>query len=342
MFDFHLLIVDWYKQNKRDLPWRNTNNPYKIWLSEIILQQTRVDQGLAYYERFVNQFPNITDLANASEQEVLKLWQGLGYYSRARNLHASAKIIVNNYEGIFPQSYDTIIKLKGIGPYTAAAIASFAFNESKAVLDGNVYRVLSRIFDIEIPIDSSQGMRFFNELAQSLIPQIDPATYNQAIMEFGALKCVPQNPTCETCPFNDRCLSLERKSVMQRPVKTVKIKIKKRYFNYLIYKHEEDIIIQQRKIKDIWQHLFEFPLIETETSRVLDKNELGNLTPIFVSEEIKHILSHQHIYARFYHFNAIPKQLSKDWIKIKLNELHHFPFPKLIENYIQNFTLYLS
>jgi len=205
MADFHLLITDWYRQNNRALPWRSTKDPYSIWLSEIILQQTRVEQGTAYYLKFVTKYPTVRDLAAAEEQEVLNLWQGLGYYSRARNLHATAKFITNELNGEFPPNFNGLKQLKGVGDYTAAAIASFAYKEPVAVVDGNVYRVLSRVFDLETPIDSTLGKRQFSELAQALISKTDPDTHNQAVMEFGALQCTPSNPSCEACPLIGMC-----------------------------------------------------------------------------------------------------------------------------------------
>ena len=225
MTDFNLLITNWYRQNKRDLPWRLTTDPYKIWLSEIILQQTRVDQGLSYYLKFVKEFPTIQALANASEQQVLALWQGLGYYSRARNLHFTAKTISNELNGKFPNSFTSLKKLKGIGDYTAAAIASFSYNEITPVVDGNVYRVLSRVFNIATPIDSSQGKKLFYELAGELISKENPGEFNQSIMEFGALWCKPQNPKCEDCPLQENCLAFENDTVKLLPVKDKKIKI---------------------------------------------------------------------------------------------------------------------
>ena len=228
-------LTSWYLQNKRDLPWRKTKNPYKIWLSEVILQQTRVVQGLPYYENFVNSFPTVFDLAKADEQQVLKIWQGLGYYSRARNLHHTAQYISENLNGEFPKTYNELIKLKGIGSYTASAIASFCFDEKVAVLDGNVYRVLSRYFGVETDISSSKAKKEFQNLADEVLDKNRPALFNQAIMEFGALQCVPKNPNCEVCVLNDSCLALKDKKVAQLPVKVKKTKVKKRFLNYLIF-----------------------------------------------------------------------------------------------------------
>ena len=263
MLQFQELITHWYHQNKRNLPWRTTKNAYVIWLSEIILQQTRVEQGLPYFNKFLQHYPSVSDLATADEQEILNDWQGLGYYSRARNLHKTAKEVVEIYKSEFPSTYNELLKLTGIGPYTAAAIASFAFDEAKAVVDGNVYRVLSRVFDIEEAIDSTQGKKTFELLANELIDKKNPAIYNQAIMEFGALHCVPVNPDCATCPLQFQCLAYANKTITERPVKSKKTKVTPRYFVYLIeLSPSQTIRIEKRKEKGIWQHLYQFPLVE--------------------------------------------------------------------------------
>ena len=337
MTDFHLLITDWYRQNKRDLPWRKTQNPYFIWLSEIILQQTRVDQGMNYYLKFTKNYPTIEKLAHASEQEILNDWQGLGYYSRARNLHFTAKYVYHELNGEFPTSFNELKKLKGVGPYTAAAIASIAYNEPVAVVDGNVYRVLARIFNIDLPVDSSEGIKAFQELANELLPPSNASEFNQAMMEFGALQCTPVNPQCTNCPFEDSCLSSKSSLILERPIKSKKTKVRKRFFYYSIFQENDMIVIQKRVQKDIWQHLYEFPLHETENQ--LSEKELlrlfglqeSSLTKI--SKEFKHILSHQHIYARFIHFNQIPKTHSKAMIHKK--ELTDFPLPRLIDRYLE-------
>ncbi|EPR73210.1 A/G-specific adenine glycosylase [Winogradskyella psychrotolerans RS-3] len=233
--DFNHKLITWYSDKKRELPWRETSNPYYIWLSEIILQQTQVKQGLPYYDAFVTQYPTIFDLANASETSILKLWQGLGYYSRARNLHFTAKHIVNELDGKFPNTYKDLLKLKGVGDYTASAIASIAFNEVAAVVDGNVYRVLSRYFGIETPINSTLGIKEFKSLASTLIDHKQPATYNQAIMEFGAIQCKPKNPDCTVCPFQDSCVALQNQMVDVLPVKLKKTKVTVKYFNFLVF-----------------------------------------------------------------------------------------------------------
>ena len=261
---FYKKLIYWYLQNKRELPWRTTTRPYFIWLSEIILQQTRVNQGIPYYLKFVKSFPTIEILANASEENVLKLWQGLGYYSRARNLHLTARYITNQLNGVFPNNYKELIKLKGVGDYTASAISSICFNEPRAVVDGNVYRVLARVFGIDIPINSSRGINEFKNLAQQLVDTKQPGIYNQAIMEFGARYCVPQNPNCNTCIFNDRCIAFQKQLVSELPVKLPKTSIINFFFNYIVIISEDDkTVLRQRTEKGIWQKLYEFPLIET-------------------------------------------------------------------------------
>ena len=331
MHDFSLLIADWYRQNKRDLPWRKTKDPYLIWLSEIILQQTRIEQGLRYFDTFKQNYPTIHDLAEANEQQVLNDWQGLGYYSRARNLHATAKYVSIELNGRFPQTHDEIIKLKGVGPYTAAAISSFAFNESKAVVDGNVYRFISRLFDIDQAIDSTQGKKRFQEIADQLIQEVNPSIHNQAMMEMGSLVCKP-TPLCGQCPVSHKCLALEAKTVRDRPVKEKKTKVRKRYFHYLIFESEGRIAIEQRTGKDIWQHLFQFPLLETDSKEIPD---LSAYSVIHQSDSIKHILSHQHIFATFYHIDGLPKKLEKGVKIIHKRELQDHPLPRIIDRYLE-------
>ncbi len=348
------ILIKWYRLNKRDLPWRNTNSAYQIWLSEIILQQTRVAQGMQYFLKFIKHYPTVTDLAQASEEEVLKDWQGLGYYSRARNLHSAAKFINENYEGQFPSTYNEIRGLKGVGDYTAAAIASFAFNLPYSVVDGNVYRILSRLFGIETPIDSSTGKKEFAALAQSLLPTEQSAEYNQAIMEFGALQCIPKSPNCETCPFSTTCIAFKTNQVEKLPIKEKKLKQKKRFLNYLIIESADELLINKRDSKGIWQNLYDFPLIEsnkTITPKMLTQQDefkrLINNLPFkidAVSEERKHILSHQILFAKFYHIK-LTKGLSSiqgNYEKINKATLHEKPIPKLIENYLKEETNLLS
>jgi len=337
-------LVLWYLQNKRILPWRNTVNPYKIWLSEIILQQTRVDQGMAYYFKFEENFPTVQELALASEEQVLKLWQGLGYYSRARNLHFSAKFIVNELQGEFPRTYNDIIKLKGIGDYTASAIASICFNEPNAVVDGNVYRVLARYFGIKTSINSTKGIKEFKQLAQQLINTEDPGNHNQAIMEFGARLCKPQNPDCTICPLNESCVALSLKLVKELPVKEKKLKIKNRYFNYLVIQTDSNKTKIVKREKGIWRNLYEFPLIETVSE--IDEKELiehkifnelfetSNVTiKLFNKEDIVHKLSHQHIHTKFWILNANDSiHFSDSW-----DEIHNLPVSTLIDNFLNGY-----
>lgn len=332
------------------MPWRNTRNPYLIWLSEIILQQTRVAQGMDYYLRFVERFPTVVDLANASEDEVLKLWQGLGYYSRARNLHATAKIICKNYDAQFPTTYEEVQKLKGIGDYTAAAICSFAYNLPHAVLDGNVFRFLSRYFGVETPINSSSGKKEFSKLAQEILNIQNPAGHNQAIMEFGALHCTPLNPKCEDCPFKLECYACANQATNQLPVKIKNTKIQSRYFYYFILKHSGSTFIQQRTDNDIWKGLFQFPLLETNKEEAIQEvlnssflqQVLGSSTfqVETVSEPIKHILSHRHIHTTFITV-SIHKLDSKNNLsifkKVEVGDLNNFAWPRVIDRYFQKY-----
>lgn len=341
--DFHNKLIKWYLQNKRDLPWRKTANPYEIWLSEIMLQQTRVAQGMPYFFAFTKEFPTVFDLANASEEQVLKLWQGLGYYSRARNLHQTAKYIAFDLNGIFPQSYKELLHLKGVGEYTAAAIASFSYNEAVPVVDGNVFRVLSRYFDLELDIALPATKKEFTKLAYELMPKDNPAVFNQAIMEFGALQCVPKSPNCSICVFNDSCLALQKKKVDSLPVKSKKVKVTNRFFNYLIL---EDVLgntsIQKRTAKGIWHNLYEFPLLETSeivdfnyVSRAVSDNIFSSYTIIGIEEcseaTVIHKLSHQHLHIQFWKIKI------KETIENGINsvQLKTFPFPIVIYNFIE-------
>ncbi|MDC6351072.1 A/G-specific adenine glycosylase [Zeaxanthinibacter sp. PT1] len=339
---FSSKIIEWYRANKRDLPWRNTRDPYKIWLSEIMLQQTRVVQGLPYYELFLEHFPTVDDLADASEKKVLKLWQGLGYYSRARNLHTTAKTISRDNHGKFPDTYPELKKLKGVGDYTASAIASIAFDRPEPVVDGNVYRVLSRYFGVSLPVNSTEGIKYFKELAREVMDPERAAEYNQALMEFGALQCSPRNPACDTCPLNASCMALEKKMVGELPVKIKKTKVRNRYFNYLVLLDEKGKTrLQQRDKKGIWQQLYEFPLVESE--EVLEQDSLYNkveevfpgydLSSVSLENEepIVHKLSHQHLYTRFWRID-IPGELERG---IPLEELDEYPVPVLIADYIK-------
>lgn len=341
-------LLKWYRQHRRDLPWRHTNDPYLIWLSEIILQQTQVAQGLNYYEKFVKSYPTVKHLAKAPLDDVLKLWQGLGYYSRARNLHHTAKEIVSVYEGKFPASYNELIKLKGIGSYTAAAIASFAFGLPHAVVDGNVYRVLSRWFDIDNPVNEPKGIKEFQALADELLLKKEAAEYNQAIMEFGSQWCKPVNPNCDACVFRDKCLSFANGTVHLRPVKINKTKIRQRYFHYfLIIDPKMQVFIQQRIQNDIWKGLFELFLIETENKTDLQvllkdkklKSITGNtFTVDAVSKEFKHILSHQHLHTVFYTIRT--NKILKGQNKILLKNMGAPAWPRLIDKFLNSCNLY--
>lgn len=307
--NFAFRLLDWYADSKRDLPWRSTRDPYRIWLSEIILQQTRVEQGLPYYSRFTEKYPSVHDLAEASEDEVMKLWEGLGYYSRARNLHASAKTVSCDLNGQFPDSSAGLTRLKGVGPYTANAIASFAFDEDVAVVDGNVYRFLSRLFGIDTPVNSARGKSEFQDLANELLPHGKSADFNQALMEFGAMQCQP-TPNCETCPYRSECVALRDERIDNLPVKERKQAKKERYFNYLILHNGKKALLQKRTEKDIWRNLYQFPLLES-TQKHLDLGELlkefassmGLDRSDFMVEEHcdkKHLLSHQILHIRMW------------------------------------------
>ena len=335
-------IIYWYQQNKRDLPWRKTLDPYHIWLSEVILQQTRVEQGMSYYHKFASHFPTIFHLAQAEEETVLKLWQGLGYYSRARNLHHTAKVIVEEYKGIFPKTYQELIGLKGIGDYTASAIASICFNQPQAVVDGNVYRVLSRVFGIKTPINSSRGQKEFKQLAQTLIDKKNPGEYNQALMEFGSLYCKPSKPDCTSCVFSNNCFAFAENKVEILPIKVGKPKIQKRYFHYLVVVSEDNkTLLNKRLGNGIWKNLYEFPLIETETSKHISRKEIEKkLEPIevksvviFNENPIIHKLSHRHLSINFWIVNA-QKVHEKG---VDITEIEKYPVPVVIEKFISNF-----
>ena len=341
--DFTNLLIEWYLQNKRDLPWRNTTNPYPIWLSEIILQQTRVAQGMPYFYAFLESFPTVKELAIADEQQVLKLWQGLGYYSRARNLHQTAQYIANELDGVFPNSYAGLIQLKGIGEYTAAAIASFAYNEPVPVVDGNVFRVVSRYFGIESDISTGKTKKEFTALAAELLSKEQPALFNQAIMEFGAMHCTPKNPDCENCIFNSSCVALQKGLVGQLPFKSKKTKIRKRYFNYIVLQDKKgNTKIQQRTDKGIWHNLYEFPLFETtqeegfETIAPLIKNDTDFGDSVVSIQEANpisliHKLSHQHLYIKFWKV-TVNNTLTDG---VNPEQLRTFPFPIVIHNFIE-------
>ncbi|NKI31520.1 A/G-specific adenine glycosylase [Croceivirga thetidis] len=336
-------ILRWYAENKRKLPWRSTIDPYKIWLSEVMLQQTRVAQGLPYYEKFVEAYPTVFDLAKASEEEVLKLWQGLGYYSRARNMHQTAKKVAEEFNGNFPNTYAEIVKLKGIGDYTASAIASICFDEQVPVVDGNVYRVLARYFGVDVPINSNQGIKLFKELAHKVMAKENIRDYNQGIMEFGAIQCSPKKPACLVCPLNESCKALEIGMVNKLPVKLKKTKIKVRHFNYLVVLDDfENTILEQRIGKGIWQNLYQFPLVESDnelTQKMLLKSLPDFLhgvkeISLFNEKPIVHKLSHQHLNTKFWIVNI--QEIGPDGISI--SDLKKYPVPVLISDFIESFN----
>ena len=342
--NFSDILSQWYAINKRDLPWRSTVNPYYIWLSEIILQQTRVNQGLPYYLKFIDAFPAVADLANADEDLVLKLWQGLGYYSRARNLQFSAKLILSEFGGNFPDNHADILKLKGVGSYTAAAISSFSFGLPFAVLDGNVIRVLSRVFGIQTPFDTTAGKKQFQKLAQELLDKKNPAEYNQAIMEFGALQCVPKSPKCNDCPIVNDCIAFNTNTVSLLPVKSKKLKVKNRFLHFLVVNKNNEVLIGKRN-SGIWQGLYEFPFLEFDEN-LNEKSVLKS--PLWInffkdsvkqissiSEEYIHKLSHQKIHAKFWEID-VNSFRSSDFKFVKCNELQKYPVSSLIEKYLNS------
>ncbi|TCD03289.1 A/G-specific adenine glycosylase [Pedobacter psychroterrae] len=337
-------ILNWYQQNKRMLPWRDTTDAYVIWLSEIILQQTRVEQGLPYFYRFLEAYPTVSDFANASETQILKLWQGLGYYSRGRNMLFTARQVMEAHHGVFPTSYDSLIRLKGIGDYTAAAISSFSANESRPVLDGNVFRLLSRYFGIETPINSSKGKKQFMELAQALIAgQLQPSDYNQAIMEFGALQCKPK-PLCHSCPLRSDCYAIKNDLTTTLPVKEKKLKKRNRHFNYFVCIKDDEILINKRNAGDIWQELYDFPLIETTTSYADQHNEFLNMVRMVFGPDCtikplihkKHLLTHQTIYVQFFALDNYIINFNQNaeikWVTLALFD--ELPQPKVIADFM--------
>lgn len=339
-------ILNWYHENQRDLPWRRTRDPYKVWLSEIILQQTRVVQGMPYYLRFVDAFPTVQDLAKAPEEQVLKLWQGLGYYSRARNLHATAKIVANNFDGQFPNTYKELKSLKGVGDYTASAIASFCFDAPEPVVDGNVYRVLSRYFGVDIPINSTKGIKYFKELAREVMDSGNIRDYNQGIMEFGAVQCAPKKPYCLLCPLQESCVAVKDGKVSELPLKLNKTKVKNRYFNYVIpIDPENNTILEQRTGKGIWQNLYQFPLVESDKNLKAEELKLliqgnGQLPEyeslsLYNNETIVHKLSHQHLHTKFWILKtSYILEEGTPWKKIG-----GFPVPVLIADFIKTFKI---
>ncbi len=344
---FQRELLKWYDINHRILPWRETTEPYRIWISEIILQQTRVSQGYDYYLRFINRFPDVQTLAKVNEDEVLLYWQGLGYYSRARNLHTAAQQIIERHNGVFPIDYNDVRALKGVGDYTAAAICSFAYNQPYAVLDGNVYRVLARLFDDETVMDTTQGKKHFHQLATDILNTNEPSLHNQAMMEFGALYCVPQNPDCEHCPLQIHCQAYAHHTVELLPVRKPTASLKDRYLNYFIFLLPDDItLIYRREKQDIWKHLYEFPLIESD--HLLTPEEINKYMPngskLKASRSFTHILSHQRLHAQFNmievqdicELNNLPIET---YIRISLSKLSDFALSRLTLKAIDSFVV---
>lgn len=343
---FSEALLSWYNLNKRDLPWRNTSSPYIIWISEIILQQTRVEQGLPYFYKFIENYPTVTDFANASEDEILRLWQGLGYYSRGRNMLKTARVVKEIYGGNFPSSYSELVKLTGIGQYTASAISSFAANEARAVVDGNVYRVLARYFGINEPINSTAGKKIFQQVADEVLNQEHPGLHNQAIMEFGATLCKPKNPACRTCPVRTGCYAFLHQATTALPVKLKTVKVKDRYFNYLLFTDGKTIIMNKRGIGDIWANMYDLPLIETTSlltvDEVLNLSEIKKILPedakpaeIFPIQ--KHVLTHQRLHIRFLLFVYKPIKLEIEWFSIEVENLKKLALPQIIFIFLTKF-----
>jgi A/G-specific adenine glycosylase len=341
-------LLNWYGLNQRDLPWRKTRDPYVIWLSEVILQQTRVQQGLPYFEKFLAKFPSVFLLASAKEDEILKLWQGLVYYSRARNMHHTAKIVLDEHKGQFPDSYNGVIQLKGIGPYTAAAIASFAYNEKVAVLDGNVFRVLSRLFCLFEPINTSSGKKVFTELAQTFLNLKEPALHNQAMMELGSLVCTPTNPNYGECPLQSTCLAYSLGQQKELPVKEKKLVVKSRFMAYFHFEVGEFLAIYQRPAGDIWQNLFDLPNLEMDEPKEIQfwKEDLEKKRWISKTDQLtfrfqrKHLLTHRRIFANFYHIILLKRpKLNLNEIWIKKSELDKYGISRLLDHYIKNDTI---
>ncbi len=343
MNNFSQDLLVWYNENKRNLPWRDTQDPYKIWLSEIILQQTRVEQGRAYYEKFLRTFSNVHEMAEATEKEILNLWQGLGYYSRARNLHKASRQVVNDYRGEFPDSFQELKKLKGVGPYTAAAIASFAFGERVPVVDGNVYRFLGRYLELDEPVNTPKAYKLFFEAARELMERVDPAQFNQAVMECGALICKPKNVQCMLCPVQESCGAFNAGRVDQYPVKPVKTKVQNRYLYYFIVEEESSVLLKLRNEKGIWQHLYEFPCIETTkplslvglTDKAIDQDFIQSRKSVLteIGEERLHKLSHRNLHARF--FQVTQAQPDRDSVFVPYDDLKEYPLSRLMDRFIE-------
>ncbi len=331
-------LYEWSATITRDLPWKASNDPYQIWLSEIILQQTRVAQGRPYWQRFVATYPSVADLAAASQEEVFKLWEGLGYYSRARNLHAAARKVVDEYQGVFPADYGGLLSLPGVGPYTAAAIASFAYGLPYGVVDGNVMRVISRLYDSHLPIDTTAGKKYVQTQVDALLDHDDPASFNQAIMDFGALQCVPRNPICGDCPLQDDCLAHQRDTVAILPVKAKKLKKRTRYFHYLfLIDKGQHTLLARREEGDIWAGLYEWPMIETASDDVPPTRawaDLGfDIEKVTKSKIFKQTLTHQHIRATISIAHVDHDLPAHDgYTRVSLDDVADYAFPRLIRH----------
>ncbi len=337
-------ILYWYQKNLRNLPWRSTNDPFKIWLSEVILQQTQVVQGTVYYEKFIENFSNIKQLANAEEEQILKLWQGLGYYSRARNLHKAAQHIINNFNGVFPNNYKDLLKLPGVGDYTASAIASFAYNLPHPTLDGNVYRFIARLYNINLPIDEPRNKSVFINILMELMEGQEPRQFNNAMMEMGAIICKPQNPQCNICPVADYCEALKNNTVENLPVKSKKVKVQIRHLNYFFIEYNNGFYLEKRMGSGIWQNLFQLPLIETlsEGTKEILLSQINlilnnkSTMDIHFEKDMRHILTHQRLEVKFWkiQLNIEPEFTNKKMVHTNLSEYKNYAVPKLIENYL--------
>jgi A/G-specific adenine glycosylase len=337
--NFSAELINWYNGNRRDLPWRHTADAYIIWLSEVILQQTRVEQGLPYFYRFVEKYPDVIRFASADEDDILKLWQGLGYYSRGRNMLKTARMVLELHDGKFPSNYDKLIKLKGIGGYTAAAISSFSANEARAVVDGNVYRVLARYFGVDEPINSVKGQKTFQQMANDLLDQNQAGLHNQAIMEFGAMLCKPKNPDCGGCPLRPGCYAYVNKAITSLPVKLNKLKIRERFFNYFLFTDGATALMNKRGDKDIWANMYDLPMIETQTQLDIDELlKLNELKQLFgddikfleASPIKKHILTHQILFVRLIKVQGQPQQIKSDWFYANVDKLKNLALPRII------------
>lgn len=336
MKEFSTLIRMWYQNHKRDLPWRSTSDAYVIWLSEVILQQTKVEQGLPYFVKFSERFPTVIDLANASEEEVLETWKGLGYYSRARNLHKAAKLVRDQFGGILPNSYSKLIQLPGVGEYTAAAVASFAFGEPRAVVDGNVFRLLSRVFNIHSPINSSAGKREFRLLADQLISEVHPGEHNQAMMEMGSLVCTPKSPNCEACVLRHNCLAFKKNNIAELPVKTAKPKSKFWNIHYAVIASNSGLVFSKDITGNVWKGLYQFPIISEELATEESYTPISNSGTLLATQ--KHVLSHRKITAFFYHipYTALSKDTKSNIFEFTMGEaMEKAPITRLIQRFLE-------